>query len=856
MDKRKRYSQSHSSTTPRKSCEKISLAINVSTEKSPYKRHSRTPIPRDSDNRSNLSKSRSRSSSFKTIFRNKSLSSTPQTSKIIEPVKSKKLNKYQKKREINRNNKDKSDIPKRAKSRSISVSSHRTASTDTRISQSKTPSPKADEPCISKQQKKTNFSSPISTPTPKHERSKYVNEERKTRDKKHLSPSKEWVKSTKEKIDKKSRTPPPKIDKKTLSPKSSRDSSELSYSPAGRNPERYRDILENNKQDKCKIDETVEDKRDINWDRKEKGGKNERNHAKPVVRLQSQSDDESEATERTTEKILDEFQELKRNKDINDLKILEHLKTGLAAKAKEKIKTIEKMAASTSTKLSSNNDKEMCGKSFKRTVRNSLNEFLTANNVAPAVVASCSTTTFKSMPSSPPGAIYPQTFEEIKKEQESVLQLTENISSIENNRDIEKGNEKNTDCNNSLISANDHALNLFPTGSSVQNSLSTNNKEKDRKRERDTHERERENYGFYKDRYLERRQKSIASFYNTSGSGIGGGTVGGGRRNSNNSMININHRQRINIVCNSGGGGGHNYPHSHLYPHHHHPNHKIINNHHNSSTSSFFLANNTASNPHNLLCNHSNTSTNISYNRPSRINNTPLITATQFNNQMLSKQSNSILVNRRDHRTALSLGLSGTPCTNFSNSNLLLTKANANSHHLHVAPVGHVIGGHHHQHHHHHHHHHGQNAGASSGSGNSTQITDRILMAASLVAAQRQSLGVHATVSSAAAIAAANNLNFLHQQNKPKLVIKPFKINDSQPLVAALADSSLVDAIVSKVSTATVAAAESAARRSRSRSRRSRSRKRHGEKSSVASNSGGGENEGIRRRSLSRSRSS
>lgn len=133
-------------------------------------------------------------------------------------------------------------------------------------------------------------------------------------------------------------------------------------------------------------------------------------------------------------------------------------------------------------------------------------------------------------------------------------------------------------------------------------------------------------------------------------------------------------------------------------------------------------------------------------------------------------------------------------------------------------------------------------------------------MAASIAAAQRHSLGVvQSATSSVAAVAAANNLNYLQQQNKQKLVIKPFKINDSQPLVAALADSSLVDAIVSKVSTATVAAAESAARRSRSRSRRSRSRNRHDEKAGCGGNINSGSKidlDGFRHRSTSHSRSS
>ncbi|EDW50091.1 GM14189 [Drosophila sechellia] len=63
-------------------------------------------------------------------------------------------------------------------------------------------------------------------------------------------------------------------------------------------------------------------------------------------------------------------------------------------------------------------------------------------------------------------------------------------------------------------------------------------------------------------------------------------------------------------------------------------------------------------------------------------------------------------------------------------------------------------------------------------------------------------------------------------KQKIKIMEKDPAKEGSEPLVAALADSSLVDAIVSKVSTATVAAAESAARRSRSRDRRSRSKRR------------------------------
>ncbi|XP_065370989.1 GATA zinc finger domain-containing protein 14-like, partial [Calliphora vicina] len=323
------------------------------------------------------------------------------------------------------------------------------------------------------------------------------------------------------------------------------------------------------------------------------------------------------------------------------------------------------------------------------------------------------------------------------------------------------------------------------------------NRDRDRKRERDHRKRERDRdtkttreNNFNKERYLERRQRSSPNIYSTGGGGGGGMDVGngGGRRNTNSNIHHLNQRQQRfngNLLGNTGSVDAHQqhhpHSHSHPHPHHHHPNHQIINNHHNATSSSTtYIANNSSTNPHILMCNHANNSTNILFNRPSRINNTPLITATQFNNQMLSKQSNSILVNRRDHRTALNLGLSGTPCTNFSNSNLLLTKANSNTHHLHAAAVGHAIGGGHHHLHHHHHHHHGQNSSTNSGGITpATQITDRILMAASIAAAQRHTLGIaHSAATNAAAVAAANNLNFLQQQNKPKLVIKPFKIND------------------------------------------------------------------------------
>lgn len=652
---------------------------------------------------------------------------------------------------------------------------------------------------------------------------------------------------------KRDNTTPPRLDKKNFSPRSSRDSSELSYSPARRNPERYRDILEsaNNKpklekekrkemddirKDQKKSSKRLQDEQDR--DKRREGGsesKRDKNPLKPRVHLQSQSDEDENsdtAAERNTEKILEEFQESKRERELKDLKMLEQLKTGIAAKAKEKIKTIEKMAnsstaASTSAVGVGSGDVSDQTYAPKRGIRNSLNDFLAANNKAPAVVA----TSAQNVQNSPPGAIYPQTLEEITREQKSQNQTK--VSEVESERTTDI--ETQADCKKSPMAANGHA-NASPKVSPRPPPYQSGG-DRERKRDQYHYHRERDakdcrdikpretttilNNSNNKERFNERRQRTSPSAY-TAG--------GGGARRPNNLNIHPpphhNHRQpRMNGNIGGMGAGG---------LHHHHLNH------HNNPNSPF--SNPTANNSLNL---NSNNSINLSFNRPSRINTTPLITATQFNNQMLSKQSNSILVNRRDHRTALTLGLSSTPCTNFSNTNLLLTKANLNNattHHLH----GHLHNQHHQHHHHHHHHHH------SNLSSNNAQITDRILMAAS-IAAQRHNLGLNSTT----ATSVANNLTMLQQQAnaKPKIVIKPFKINDSQPLVAALADSSLVDAIVSKVSTATVAAAESAARRSRSRSRRSRSRTRKddGNDGGERSDRGAGGGHG---RSKSHSRSS
>ncbi|XP_023305123.1 probable serine/threonine-protein kinase DDB_G0282963 isoform X2 [Lucilia cuprina] len=915
IEKRKKYSYSPSQSRSRKSRDNKSYSRTSQRVCYQSRTRSRTPRHKSQDCEQfqvRNDKSRSRSS-LNINLHNKSLTPPPLTSKTVD---SKGLEKI----DYNLNNQGKSDKDlatsslkdKKNYGRSGTTSSSLSdlaSSTDTESSRSRTPSPikeHLEKPALSRNieiqklsSRKTKSPSLRRTPSPTANRSmsrsksrKLVSEKSTTEKPSRKSRSQESYEQSKEmREDHKkptSKTPPPsKVEKKPSSPRSSRDSSELSYSPARRNPERYRDILENAKNQKTEKRKPADKdaakapmlSEEREKDRREKGGRNDRNPAKPVVRLQSQSEDESDATERNAEKILDEFQESKRERELKDLKMLEQLKSGIAAKAKEKIKTIEKMAAFTSTSSSSNTGGEVSDKSYKRTIRNSLNDFLAANNVAPAVVATCSSTAHSSIQNSPPGAIYPQTLEEIKKEQDTILP-NETSSYIENNiSNNNKDIETQANCKKSPVAANGHAVLLSPRANPLQNNVNVINKDRDRKRERDHRERERENdrdmkptrenNNFIKERHMERRQRTSPNIYSTGGSGgcVGSGGVdvgnGGSRRNNNSNLHHINHRhQRLNVnfLGNTGSVGGHHHHHPH--PHHHHPNHQIINNHHNTtSSSSAYIANNSSTNPHNLMCNHANNSTNILFNRPSRINNTPLITATQFNNQMLSKQSNSILVNRRDHRTALNLGLSGTPCTNFSNSNLLLTKANTNPHHFHAAAVGHTIGGGHH-HHHHHHHHHSQNSSSISGGINpTTQITDRILMAASIAAAQRHSLGVaHSAASSAAAVAAANNLNFLQQQNKAKLVIKPFKINDSQPLVAALADSSLVDAIVSKVSTATVAAAESAARRSRSRSRRSRSRNRREVKTSDAyrSNSagGGGEREETRRRSNSHSRSS
>lgn len=99
----------------------------------------------------------------------------------------------------------------------------------------------------------------------------------------------------------------------------------------------------------------------------------------PVVRLRAQSDDgsDNETGGGVDGAALEEFQHSRREREeLQELKMLEQLKSGIAAKAKQKIRTMEKDPSGRADGSEvSGSDLVMANK------RNSLNEFLVANNV-------------------------------------------------------------------------------------------------------------------------------------------------------------------------------------------------------------------------------------------------------------------------------------------------------------------------------------------------------------------------------------------------------------------------------------------------------------------------------------------
>uniref|UniRef100_A0A1A9ZDY9 SRRM_C domain-containing protein n=1 Tax=Glossina pallidipes TaxID=7398 RepID=A0A1A9ZDY9_GLOPL len=572
--------------------------------------------------------------------------------------------------------------------KSSSSSSSETAS-DSESSQSRTPSPRKEQLEIATTSIITIKSKDIIMKSPERTRSlsslqdksNKIQRQRETppgspNERQGLSPKQDkrsglmtQRSQSKECHEKRSKTPlalPPLKTKeeskyRKISRSPSRDSSELSYSPARRNPERYRDILESSVQkqklEKSKIEDIRRGQQHHQQQQKSSVKRND-DHDKervayrkdldakarlsttklaPVVRLHSQSEDESDCGERNSDKAasaLDEFQESRRERELKELKMLEQLKTGIAAKAKEKIKTIEKLAATSSSNIGEVSDISDYG---KRGLRNSLNDFLVANNVMPSSSNNIANSSSYRLNNATPAAIYPQNRNEIKKENGSPSRISNAKNSIAN-----KDNETQADCKQSQsVAANGHAC-KSPTASPTRNSHLLHNKDKERKRERER-EREREsdrdrerqiNYYRRGDRDNERYRRS-PPIHSVGCGGVSGGGI-------NRRINNLYYRPRMNGNAN-GGGAGHLLTHNTSIIHSNNcPNHG----HHNLGP---------LTGPYSHSANASNNAS--AFNRPSRINNTPLITATQFNNQMLSKQSNSILVGRRNHRTALSLGL-------------------------------------------------------------------------------------------------------------------------------------------------------------------------------------------------------
>ncbi|XP_053956443.1 serine/arginine repetitive matrix protein 2 isoform X4 [Anastrepha ludens] len=575
----------------------------------------------------------------------------------------------------------------------------------------------------------------------------------------------------------------------------------------------------------------------------------------PVVRLQGQSEDENDADDRT-EKVsasLDEFQETRRGRELKDLQMLEQLKTDIAAKAKEKLKSIEKMntgqGGSIGSEVSEKNNNEQ--QRYRRGgIRNSLNEFLAANNVAGGVVGvavntnrnnnsnhnpksnsnniSSSTNNNHSVAKSredvsnvdttpPMAAIYPQPLD---------VQMANDVlsqSEIANDLKIETEKEKNKTKAQTLEQCKD-TTQTDCKDPSAANGLAAKSPTLPSRDNPNTNARNAATT-------ISRQQMPLRR---------------GARRSTPPQLILHPRKSHHRVKINTPSGGV-----------------SLINAPLSSGPSSNYMHYGGSTNPANAAAGSFMRQSLSRVNHHHHHNNPPLIPhaphafnpllSKHFNSGINSLNNNTMLISRREHHHRCSIGLNTSvnaqfSSTNFSNNSLLLTPNN--SHHAH--------------HHHSHQHQHGSNASI---------ITDQFLIAASLatVTGGGSGGGHHARVHhhelglsaaqhhgyNSAAVAAASNLSYHHHHhhhqhsNKPKIIIKPFKINDPQPLVAALADSTLVDTIVSKVSTATVAAAESAARRSRSRSRRSRSRSR-----SRPRREAGGAGGTNRRHSTSRSRSS
>jgi len=472
----------------------------------------------------------------------------------------------------------------------------------------------------------------------------------------------------------------------------------LRYSPAERHPERYQDIIQDKK-------------------RPSKAREAPSTKPAPVVRLRAQSDDGSDAETGVDGTALEEFQQSRREREEQqELRMLEQLKSGIAAKAKQKIRIMEKDPAKEGSEVSGSD-------LVTATKRNSLSEFLVANNVT-ALINPLTTTT----PPPPLAVILPL---EQRKESPAPLRDPEQELSVSVEEPLNKKRDASTPpiCKTPHVAANGEAKS--PTvGHKIH-----------------IHHRPPPQHLHHPPQQQQHPQHPPGKriFHN---------------RTLNN---NPNSRHSTNNPHACGGGG---VPHSNP----------------NSSTSS----GNSGSNPGMLPFLAGTPGT---YNRTTnRLNHGPLLTATHYN---ICKNHQHSLQQQQAQHLARGLVYNSALFGHGPRHPGLLSLTGAG--------VG--VGG----------------QGAP------------LLGHPPLVRGGGGPISFNAAA--AAAAVAANSISYHHHhhqhQQKPKIVIKPFKIHDPQPLVAALADSSLVDAIVSKVSTATVAAAaaaESAARRSRSRERRSRSR--------------------------------
>jgi len=551
----------------------------------------------------------------------------------------------------------------------------------------------------------TSSRTPSPKPTPRKQKKRSKTPELKEV-KKEISPRKESrvsVKREQSNSPQKSKSKS-KVDEsspKRTSRRSRSISSELRYSPAERHPERYHDIVQDKKRP-SKVREAHSTK------------------PAPVVRLRAQSDDGSDAETGVDGAALEEFQQSRREREEQqELRMLEQLKSGIAAKAKQKIKIMEKDPAKEGSEVSGSDQ-------VTATKRNSLSEFLVANNVTALINTLTTTTvTLTTTPPPPLAVVVP-----LEQRQEQPQQRDPDRELSVPVEDPVKKRDTSTPpiCKTPQVTANGDAKS--PT------LVHKNHVHHNRPPPQHMHHHSQQ-----QQHHQHPPGKRI--FHN---------------RTLNN---NPNSRHSTNNPHACGGGG---VPHS------------------NSNSS------NSGGNSNNAAMLPFLAGTPGTYNRTTnRLNHGPLLTATHYN---ICKNHQHSLQQQQAHHLARGLVYNSALFGHGQRHPGLLSLTGAG---VGMSGPGAPLLGH--------------PSHVRGGGG-----------------------PISFNAAAAAAAVAANSISYLHHhhqhQQKPKIVIKPFKIHDPQPLVAALADSSLVDAIVSKVSTATVAAAESAARRSRSRERRSRSKRR------------------------------